>query len=305
MGGLGLGSYVFGRRAAGLSDPIRTYGLLEVGIGLYCALTPGLFWLASRLYLHLHATLTASYEAFSFVQFVLVFVVLLVPTALMGATLPVLVQGLVRSETGHLANGRRPLRREHLRGGGGCRARRVSAPARVGQPDRALDRGGVERRDRSRGDQVRRRVDASAHGRRAHPLVRRATGRAAVVEPRDVSRAAGSPAHRDGARRLGRGLHGLRGRVDTGAGPRDRQFDLRVLGDARGLPHRHLPAAPPPTRTSGEHAAPARPPSPRFRSASVSAWRSSCSSSNACRTCSSWRCSTRSPRHSCRACRSW
>ena len=98
MGGLGLGSYVFGRRAAGLSDPIRTYGVLEVGIGLYCALTPGLFWLASRVYLHLHATLTASYEAFSFVQFVLVFAVLLVPTALMGATLPVLVQGLVRNE---------------------------------------------------------------------------------------------------------------------------------------------------------------------------------------------------------------
>jgi spermidine synthase len=98
MGGLGLGSYVFGRRAAGLSNPIRTYGVLEVGIGLYCALTPGLFWLASRVYLHLPATLTASYEAFSFVQFVLVSAVLLVPTALMGATLPVLVQGLVRSE---------------------------------------------------------------------------------------------------------------------------------------------------------------------------------------------------------------
>ena len=98
MGGLGLGSYLFGRRAAGFSDPIRTYGVLEIGIGVYCALTPGFFWLASRLYLRLHATLTASYEAFSFVQFVLVFAVLLVPTALMGATLPVLVQGLVRNE---------------------------------------------------------------------------------------------------------------------------------------------------------------------------------------------------------------
>jgi len=98
MGGLGLGSYLFGRRAAGFSNPIRTYGALEIGIGAYCALTPVLFWLASRLYLGLHATLTASYTAFSLVQFVLVFAVLLVPTALMGATLPVLVQGLVRSE---------------------------------------------------------------------------------------------------------------------------------------------------------------------------------------------------------------
>jgi spermidine synthase len=98
MGGLGLGSYVFGRRAAGFADPIRTYGVLEIGIGVSCALTPSLFWLASRLYLGLHATLTTSYAAFSFVQFVLVFATLLVPTALMGATLPVLVQGLVRND---------------------------------------------------------------------------------------------------------------------------------------------------------------------------------------------------------------
>ena len=33
MGGLGLGSYVFGRRAAGFANPVRTYGLLEIGIG--------------------------------------------------------------------------------------------------------------------------------------------------------------------------------------------------------------------------------------------------------------------------------
>ena len=98
MGGLGVGSYVFGRRAAGFPDPIRAYGLLELAIGVSCALTPVLFWLASRLYLGLHATLTTSYTAFTLVQFGLVFVVLLVPTALMGATLPVLVQGLVRDE---------------------------------------------------------------------------------------------------------------------------------------------------------------------------------------------------------------
>ena len=98
MGGLGLGSYLFGRRAAGFTSPIRTYGFLEIGIGAYCALTPLLFWLISRVYLGLHTTLTTSYAAFSFVQLVLVFAVLLVPTALMGATLPVLVQGLVRRD---------------------------------------------------------------------------------------------------------------------------------------------------------------------------------------------------------------
>jgi spermidine synthase len=95
MGGLGLGSYVFGRRTARFTEPVRVYGLLEIGIGVSCALTPLLFWLVSRLYPGLHATLAASYATFSFVQFLLVAAVLLVPTALMGATLPVLVQGLV------------------------------------------------------------------------------------------------------------------------------------------------------------------------------------------------------------------
>jgi spermidine synthase len=98
MGGLGLGSYLFGRRSAGFTDPIRIYGILEIGVGVYCALTPFFFWLASRLYLRLHGTLTSSYETFSLVQFALVLLVLLVPTALMGATLPVLVQGLVRRD---------------------------------------------------------------------------------------------------------------------------------------------------------------------------------------------------------------
>ncbi len=100
MGGLGLGAYVFGRHAASCSDPLRTYGIVEVAIGVYCALSPGLFWIASHVYMRLHVTLTAAYATFSLVQFALVFAVLLLPTALMGATLPLLVQGLVRDERG-------------------------------------------------------------------------------------------------------------------------------------------------------------------------------------------------------------
>jgi spermidine synthase len=100
MGGLGLGSYLFGRSAARWSDPVRVYGALEIGIGVYCALTPALFWLISQAYLGLHATLVTSYTVFSLVQFALVSAVLLVPTALMGATLPVLVQGLVLTDAG-------------------------------------------------------------------------------------------------------------------------------------------------------------------------------------------------------------
>jgi len=98
MAGLGLGSWLFGRRAASFREPIRIYGLLEIAIGLFCALTPVLIWLASWLYPSLYPLLTLSYEAFSFTQFLLVFAILLVPTALMGGTLPVLSQAFVRDE---------------------------------------------------------------------------------------------------------------------------------------------------------------------------------------------------------------
>jgi spermidine synthase len=95
MAGLGLGSLLFGRRAARFRDPIRTYGLLEIGIALYAALTPWLLRLVSSLYVDLHRALDLSYNAFSVVQFALVFSLLLVPTTLMGGTLPLLSQAVV------------------------------------------------------------------------------------------------------------------------------------------------------------------------------------------------------------------
>ncbi len=97
MAGLGLGSFLFGRRAARLGDPIRAYGVMEVAIGLVCAVTPWLFSLASVVYVDLHRALDLSYDAFSFVQFVLVFALLLIPTTLMGGTLPILSQAVVAS----------------------------------------------------------------------------------------------------------------------------------------------------------------------------------------------------------------
>ena len=100
MGGLALGSYLFGRRAPRIGNLIAAYGALEIGIGLYCALIPILLNLASSLYLVLHRTLGLSYNAFSITQFLLIFALLLVPTTLMGGTLPILSQALVKHEVG-------------------------------------------------------------------------------------------------------------------------------------------------------------------------------------------------------------
>ena len=100
MAGLALGSFLFARKVARIRDLIRAYGWLEIGIGVYCALIPLLLWLASLVYLGLHRALGLSYDAFSLVQFLLVFLLLLVPTTLMGGTLPVLSQALVKQEAG-------------------------------------------------------------------------------------------------------------------------------------------------------------------------------------------------------------
>jgi spermidine synthase len=96
MAGLGLGSYLFGRLADRYPHPVHLYGMIEAGIGIYALLTPSLFGWAETLYISLHKLLGLSFFAFSLAQFLLIFVILLVPTTLMGATLPVLGRFFVR-----------------------------------------------------------------------------------------------------------------------------------------------------------------------------------------------------------------
>jgi len=95
MAGLALGASLFGKRIDAGGRPLRVYGLLEAGIGLFCLLIPALFTLAQHLYLALYRTMNLSLFGLTLTQFVLAFFILLVPTTLMGATLPVLGKLLV------------------------------------------------------------------------------------------------------------------------------------------------------------------------------------------------------------------
>jgi spermidine synthase len=97
MGGLALGSALAGKLAQRIKKPISTYGLIEIGIAIYALLVPFLFRWIDDVYALIWQQLKPGYFTFSIWRFVLSGVVLLVPTTLMGATLPVLAAALVRS----------------------------------------------------------------------------------------------------------------------------------------------------------------------------------------------------------------
>jgi hypothetical protein len=90
MGGLALGSFYFGRRSEKITRPLRLYGILEIGIGLYGLAVPFIFAALPIVYHPFWQWLQLSFFAISLVRFIFAALVLIVPTALMGATLPVL-----------------------------------------------------------------------------------------------------------------------------------------------------------------------------------------------------------------------
>jgi spermidine synthase len=94
--GLGAGSLVWGQRSACLENPLRVYGLLEVGIAATAILYFGILDLYSWLYPVLFQAFGSRPAQFLAVKFLLGVGVLLPPAFLMGGTLPVLAQLLVR-----------------------------------------------------------------------------------------------------------------------------------------------------------------------------------------------------------------
>ncbi len=94
MGGLALGSFLAGRVAdRSRYRPLRLYGLLETGIGLYALVVPILFRALTPFYQAVweHGG-SESFTILALAKFVGVALVLLPPTILMGASLPVLAR---------------------------------------------------------------------------------------------------------------------------------------------------------------------------------------------------------------------
>lgn len=99
MGGLALGSFAAGRLVDRARNPLLWYGLAEVLVGLSALATPAALDGLERLYVGLYPSLPDGLVSLTLVRFCLSFVVLIVPTTLMGATLPIIVKSsLLRTE---------------------------------------------------------------------------------------------------------------------------------------------------------------------------------------------------------------
>jgi len=95
MGGLGLGSYLAGKFSDRLKDPVRAYALAEAAIGLFALAVPWLVTFYPGLNRWLWAAFQDRYTLLSLLRFVASAGLLIVPTTLMGATLPILARYFV------------------------------------------------------------------------------------------------------------------------------------------------------------------------------------------------------------------
>jgi len=98
MGGLSIGSYLGGRKADQVENPMLALGFVELGIGFFGILTLFLIGRIQPLYAFLFMALHLSFNSFSAVQFFLCFLIMLLPTMLMGATFPIVCKALVKGE---------------------------------------------------------------------------------------------------------------------------------------------------------------------------------------------------------------
>ena len=97
MGGLALGSAWLGRWCERQANPVAVYGWIELAIAATGAISLGGLAGVRALYVWAHPLAATSTAALLALRFLGAALVLLLPTFLMGGTLPILVHGLTRA----------------------------------------------------------------------------------------------------------------------------------------------------------------------------------------------------------------
>jgi len=97
FGGLAIGNHFFGRLAAGQRHPIRVYAVLELGIGVFAALFPGIGRCLEQAYSLLYPGMGDGIVGHTLLRVALFAAVLLIPTTMMGGSLPLLSRFCIRT----------------------------------------------------------------------------------------------------------------------------------------------------------------------------------------------------------------
>lgn len=98
MAGLGIGSFLLGRRADAIRRPLLMYAWLEAGIAVTAAASPFLLDGVRSLYVALGGSVTMGMGLGTVVRLVLSALVLLPPTVMMGGTLPAAARAATGAE---------------------------------------------------------------------------------------------------------------------------------------------------------------------------------------------------------------
>jgi spermidine synthase len=104
MSGLALGSLFGGRLARSQRSGLKVYACLEAGVGLFALVSPLVWGGLIPLYVGIHRWLDPSVYWAHALRFALCFLALMVPAAMMGATLPVVIQDLDQRRPGLVRN---------------------------------------------------------------------------------------------------------------------------------------------------------------------------------------------------------
>ena len=97
MGGLALGNYIFGRKSDRLRAPVRVYGILEGAIGVYAFFFSSIFSASDQLFVNVGAKVFEQSHLLLALKASIAVGLLLVPTILMGGTLPLLAAWLQKN----------------------------------------------------------------------------------------------------------------------------------------------------------------------------------------------------------------
>ena len=97
MAGLALGAAIAGRVAHRVRRPLLAYGCVEIVLAAVALITPTLLFHLGPIYASIHAAFGGGGFGFAIARFVLAFGVLLIPSTLMGTTLPLLSRAVIQN----------------------------------------------------------------------------------------------------------------------------------------------------------------------------------------------------------------